>query len=54
MPKGSHASGIWKKAILGESLVDKEVLATVLTEVESTVNSRPLPSASDDPSIVNP
>ena len=49
--KASQASGVWErlirstrtamKAILKESLVDEEVLATVLTEVESILNSRP-------------
>lgn len=44
-PKALHASGVWEKlirsthtplkAILGQSLVDEEVLATVLNEVES-------------------
>ena len=43
-PKASHASGVWErlilstrtalKAMLGERLVEDDVLATVLTEVE--------------------
>ena len=51
-PKASHASGVWErlirstrtalKAMLGESLGEEDVLATVLTEVEATLNSRPL------------
>lgn len=63
-PKASHASGVWErlirstrkalKAILGESLVDEEVATTVLTEVESVLNSRPLCAASDDPSDLEP
>lgn len=63
-PKASHASGVWErlirstrkalKAILGESLVDEEVAYTVLTEVESVLNSRPLCAASDDPSDFEP
>ena len=58
-PKASHASGVWErlirstrtalKAMLGESLVEEDVLATVLTEVEATLNSRPLCAVSDDP-----
>lgn len=63
-PKASHASGVWErlirstrralKAILGQSLVDEEVLPTVLTEVESILNSRPLCAASDDPNDCEP
>ena len=63
-PKASHASGVWErlirntrtamKAILKESLVDEEVLATVLTEVESILNSRPLCAACDDPNDYEP
>ena len=57
-PKASHASGVWErlirstktalKSILGEGLVDKEVLVTLLTEIESRLNSRPLCPVSDD------
>ena len=63
-PKASHASGVWErlihgmrtaiKAILGESLVNQELLTTVLTEVESILNSRPLCAASDDPNDCEP
>ena len=63
-PRASHASGVWErlirstrtalKAILGNSLVDEEVLTTVLTEVESILNSRPLSPASDDPNDCEP
>ena len=63
-PKASHASGVWERlirstrvalrAILGNSLVDEEVLATVLTEVEAILNSRPLCAASDDPDDQEP
>ena len=45
-PKASHASGVWErlihstrtalKAMLGESLVEEDVLATVLTDVEAS------------------
>ena len=42
------------KAILGNSLVDEEVLTTVLTEVKSILNSRPLSPASDDPKDFEP
>ena len=63
-PKASHASGVWErlirstrtalKAMLGESLVEEDVLATVLTEVEATLNSRPLCAISDDPNDLQP
>ena len=63
-PKASHARGVWErlirstrtaiKAILGESLVNEEVLTAVLTEVESILNSRPLCVSSDDPNDCEP
>ena len=63
-PKASHASGVWErlirstrtalKAILGEGLADEEVVATVFTEVESILNSRPLCAVSDDPNDCEP
>ena len=63
-PKASHAGGVWErlirsprtalKAMLGESLVEEDVLATVLTEVEATLNSRPLCAVSDDPNDLQP
>ena len=63
-PRVSHASGVWErlirsthtalKAILGKGLVYEEVLTTVLTEVESILNSRPLAPASDDPNNCEP
>ena len=37
------------KAMLGESLVEEDVLATVLTEVEATLKSRLLCAVSENP-----
>jgi len=63
-PRASHASGVWErlirgtrtalKAILGNDLLDEEVLTTVFTEVESILNSRPVSPASDDPNDCEP
>ena len=57
-PGASHMSGVWErlircikrslKAILGERLVDEEVLRTVLSEAQGIANSRPLCPNSDD------
>ena len=63
-PRASHTSGVWErlicstrtalKAILGNSLVDEEVLTTVLTEVELILNSSPLSPASVNPNDCEP
>ena len=57
-PGASHMSGVWvrlirevkrsMKAILGERLVDEDVLRTVLSEAQGIANSRPLCPNSED------
>lgn len=57
-PDAPHMSGVWErlirsvkrsmKAILGERMVDEEVLRTVLSEAQGIANSRPLCPNSDD------
>ena len=63
-PKASHASRTWERlirsvrtalrAIIGGNLVKEEVLATLLTEVESILNSRPLCPVPDDKNDYEP
>ena len=58
-PSASHFGGAWERLIrsvrrnlqgvLGQQTVCEEVLVTVLTEVESILNSRPLTDLSQDP-----
>ena len=58
-PSGSHHGGVWERcirtarkllvALLKQQTVDDECLATVMCEVESIMNSRPLTKVSDDP-----
>ncbi|KAK3729294.1 hypothetical protein QZH41_002213 [Actinostola sp. cb2023] len=57
-PGASHMSGVWEhlirsvkrsmKGIIGERMVDEEVLRTVLSEAQGIANSRPLCHNSDD------
>ena len=59
-PKASHAGGVFERCIrlvrshlrhlLGQQSVSEEVLQTFVTEVEFTVNNRPLVATSEDPS----
>ena len=59
-PLGSHHGGVWERcirtvrkillALLKQQTVDDECLTTVMCEVESIMNSRPLTKVSDDPS----
>ena len=58
-PAGSHHGGVWErcirttrkvmKALLQNQALDDEGLLTLLCEVESIINGRPLTKVSDDP-----
>ncbi len=58
-PFGSHFGGVWEgcirtirkilSAVLNQQHVDDECLMTIMCEVESIMNSRPLTKVSDDP-----
>ena len=58
-PTGSHHGGVWERsirtarkllvALLKQQTVDDECLATIMCQVESIMNSRPLTKVSDDP-----
>ena len=58
-PYGSHHSGIWERcipsvrrilrALLQEQSINDEGLVTLMCEVESILNSRPITFVSDDP-----
>ena len=58
-PGGSHHGGVWERcirtvrkvmgALTKEQILDDEGLATLLCEVESIVNGRPVTKVSDDP-----
>lgn len=54
-PSASHTGGVWEriikflKSLLGEQIVNDEVLLTVMAEVESILNSLPLTQLSLDP-----
>lgn len=65
IPPGSpHFGGIWESAVrsakhhllklLGENPESPEDLATLLTQVEACLNSRPLTALSDDPNDMEP
>lgn len=63
-PYGSHFGGIWERcirtvrkilqALLREQITDDESLATLLCEVESIMNSRPITIVSSDPNDMEP
>ena len=58
-PTGSHHGGTWERcirtvrkvlnAILNQQILDDEGLSTLLVEVESIINSRPITQVSEDP-----
>ena len=59
-PSGSHFAGVWERcirtvrkiliALMKEQPLDDEGLTTLMCEVESIVNGRPITKSSDDPS----
>ena len=59
-PSGSHFGGVWERcirtvrkilvALMQEQPLDDEGLTTLMCEVESVVNGRPITKSSDDPS----
>ena len=63
-PAGSHHGGVWErcirtvrkvmKALMKEQILDDEGLNTLLCEVESIVNGRPITKQSDDPRDLEP
>ncbi|XP_078355375.1 uncharacterized protein LOC144640001 [Oculina patagonica] len=63
-PYGSHFGGIWERcirtirkilrALLREQITDDESLATLMCEVESIMNSRPITTVSSDPNDLEP
>ena len=62
-PAASHHGGVWErcirtarkvmKALLKEQVLDDEGLNTLMCEVESIVNGRPITKVSDDPKDLN-
>ena len=62
-PAASHHGGVWErcirtvrkvmKALLKEQVLDDEGLCTLMCEVESIVNGRPITKVSDDPRDCN-
>ena len=62
-PAASHLGGVWERFIrtirrvmtmvLKEHILDDECLQTVICEIESIVNGRPLSKVSDDSQDIN-
>ena len=63
-PAASHMGGVWERMIrsvrrvltllMKEQTLSDETLLTLMCEVESTVNSRPITVVSEDPSDMEP
>ncbi|KAL9952883.1 hypothetical protein ACROYT_G040208 [Oculina patagonica] len=63
-PSASHMGSVWVRvirsirkiltALLGQQLVDEEMLRTVMAEVQGILNSRPLTPVSNDPKDLEP
>ena len=61
---GSHMGGVWERvirsirkiltALLGQQLVNEEMLRTLMAEVQGILNSRPLTPVSNDPKDLEP
>lgn len=64
IPRAPHQGGIWEsgvksiklhiKRVLGNASLNYEDFQTVLTQIEATLNSRPLSPLTTDPSDLNP
>lgn len=63
-PAGSHHGGIWERrirttrkiltALLKEQVLSDEALMTLMCELESIINGRPITKVSDDPKALTP
>ncbi|KAK0152981.1 hypothetical protein N1851_005348 [Merluccius polli] len=63
-PSGSHFGGVWERqirsvrkvlrSVMKEQSVSDECLLTLMCEVESVLNNRPLTTATDDPTDPEP
>ena len=63
-PYASHMGGVWERvirsirkiltALLGQQLVNEEMLRTLMAEVQGILNSRPLTPVSSDPKDLEP
>ena len=63
-PYDSHMGGVWERvirsirkiltALLGQQLVNEEMLRTLMAEVQGILNSRPLMPVSNDPNDLEP